>query len=552
MGNQPGANGQGGGAQDRVAAQVGKAALSGRYHRLPRKLEDDYDICEKVLGKGYNGVVKMATAKGASSKCAVKALRLDGLSREKKLQLESEVDIFLAADHPHVARLFDVYETPKQMHLVMECLEGGELFDRVSERKTFPEGDAAEAVSQMLLSVNYLHKHGVAHRDLKLENFLYESRASDHLKLIDFGFSKAWDPNLKMQVSCGTLAYVAPEVLAKSYTSQCDLWSMGVITFILLGGYMPFSGSQAVQTQKISRGQYVLKPERWNRVSQEAKEFVSALLQVSPQKRLTAAQALEHSWIANRRKPGPEVDAGIVDALRDFGKTTKFRRACMDMLAWSLSNEDRAKVRQYFVAMDRSGQGTITLADLKEVLTSNFNISDAETQNIFAALDSNQDDTIHYSDFLAAMLSKRIALHSDMLRRAFKRFDKDNSGYITAENLRQVLGSNFMGEEAEALIKEADALKDGRISYEEFVAYLSGEPLEAHVEATSKIIDNELAKVGKAISTEGKSTIKAPRPEELHPPSASGDGYSTAATAGGRSGRGVGGEKKGGKCCEIL
>merc|ERR1719221_439021 len=149
----------------------------------------------------------------------------------------------------------------------MECMEGGELFDRISELKRFGEPDAADAMWQMLLSLNYIHSHGIVHRDIKLENFLYDQKNSDHLKLIDFGFSKMWDPNIKMRISCGTLSYIAPEVLGKCYTSQCDMWSLGVIVFILLAGYMPFSGSEEQQVKNITQGNYKMKTERWHNVS---------------------------------------------------------------------------------------------------------------------------------------------------------------------------------------------------------------------------------------------------------------------------------------------
>jgi len=258
----------------------------------------------------------------------------------------------------------------------------------------------------------------MVHRDLKLENFLYDQKNSSHLKLIDFGFSKVWDPNIKMHVSCGTLSYVAPEVLEKSYSSQCDLWSLGVIVFILLAGYMPFSGSEAVQTRNISEGKYKMKPERWKNVSEDATSFVKALLQVDPKKRLTCQQALDHHWIANRHtlQSKAEVSPEIVDALRQFGHATKFKRACLEMMAWSLSNDERAKVRDYFIMMDKSQQGTITLPELKEVLIEKFHITDAETAEIFHALDTNSDEEIHYSDFLAAMVTTRIAVHDDLLR----------------------------------------------------------------------------------------------------------------------------------------
>merc|ERR1712048_717550 len=150
------------------------------------------------------------------------------------------------------------------------------------------------------------------------------------------------------------------------------------------------------------------------------------------------------------------------------------------------------KVHEYFIAMDEDKQGTITLAELKKILTEKFHVPDDETAQIFNALDSNQDEEIHYSDFLAAMVSTRIQLHDDLLRSAFKKFDTDSSGYITVENLREVLGDSFNGEEVEKMLAEADQLKDNRICYGEFVTYLRGDPLPEHIEATSMIVDAQL------------------------------------------------------------
>jgi len=483
----------------RLEARCGKIPLSGRYHKHPRKIDDDYEVCNKVLGSGYNGVVRMATFKHTkqSQKFAVKAFKLSGLVKDKRAQLESEVEIFLCMDHPHITRLYDVYESDDLLFLVMECCEGGELFDRVTELKRFSERDAADAVWQMLLAVNYLHTHGIVHRDLKLENFLYDSKARDYLKLIDFGFSKMWDPNIKMHVSCGTLSYVAPEVLQKSYTSQCDMWSLGVIIFILLSGYMPFSGSEENQIKHISEGTYKMKPERWDSISTKAREFTTSLLRVDPAKRLTAEKALEHPWIAERHHHTlEEVDSKVVDALRQFGHSTKFKRACLEMMAWSLSNEDRAKVQEQFEVMDTHHQGTITLHDLKQVLIEKFHVPEKETREIFNALDSNHDEEIHYSDFLAAMVSTRIAMHDDLLKAAFLKFDQGQTGYITADSLKQVLGDVYEGEQVAAFVAEADQLKDGRISYAEFVSYLRGEPLGDHIDATTKIIDAQLKRQG--------------------------------------------------------
>lgn len=493
-------------SRQRVESKVGKVQLSGRYHRLPNKIDDDYEVSQKVLGSGYNGVVRMGTNKhNKSQKVAIKAFKVTGLQPDKRAQLEAEVEIFLCMDHPHVTRLFDVYESHEVLNLVMECMEGGELFDRVTFLKQFSEKDAADCVWQMLLAVNYIHSQGIVHRDLKLENFLYDRKEGNHLKLIDFGFSKVLaDPNIKMRVSCGTLSYVAPEVLERSYTSQCDLWSLGVIVFICLAGYMPFSGSEAIQTKNIQEGKYRWKPERWKNVSELGQEFVRALLQVDPKKRLNAQQALDHQWIANREKiQKKEVDPLVVDALRQFGQATKFRRCCMEMMAWSLSNEERSKVREYFIMMDKSQKGTITLSELKQVMVDKFNIPDQETQQIFNALDSNNDEEIHYSDFLAAMVQTRIAVHDDLLKMAFKKFDTDNSGYITVQNMREVLGETHDGEQIEDLMREADFSKDGRISYAEFVSYIRGTPLEKHELGAVKLVDNEMKKGGAREYTRG-------------------------------------------------
>jgi len=461
---------------------------------LPRAIEQDYKLTETVLGSGYNGQVHMAKSIRTGEKVAVKGFKMHGISKETKVDLQSECEIFLSMDHPHVARLVDVYEGEDQLNLVMECLNGGELFARVKARKRFSERDAAHAANQMLLAVNYIHSHGVVHRDLKLENFLYESAESDHLKLIDFGFSKVWDTNTKMAVSCGTLAYVAPEVLDASYTSQCDMWSLGVTIFILLFGYMPFFGTDESQARAIRDGKYRKKPEIWAKVSKTAQDFVTKLLVVDPSARMTAEQALNHTWITGRKQmEDSQLNQDIVDALQSFGQASAFRKACMSMMAWSLTNDERARVRQAFLEMDTERTGTITISEFKQVLEAKFHMTDEKHVEIFKALDQTHDDEIHYSEFLAAMVSSRIALHDDLLWKTFKRFDTDNSGTITLANLQQVLGSNFDGATVQELLHEADFTGDNQISYQEFISYLKGDKADnRHAEAAAHIIDREI------------------------------------------------------------
>lgn len=483
---------------DAAEHALGKASVTGRYHRLPRKLAQEYRVTSKVLGSGYSGNVFVARSIQTGDKYAVKGFKLHGVSQEKLQELRDEAEIFLAMDHPHVARLVDVYESQHRLDLVMECMDGGELYQRVLEKKVFSEKAAADAVWQMLLSINYLHTHQVVHRDLKLENFLYESKDSEYLKLIDFGFSKIWSPDTKMNVSCGTLSYLAPEVISKSYTSKCDIWSLGVITFVLLVGYMPFSGSEHEQIQAIKEGKYEVRLHLWDKVSEEAWMFVKKCLVVNPDYRLSAEQALNDKWILQRHgeHSNSHFDASIADSLCKFAHASHFRRACLSVMAWSLTNQERAEVREAFIELDLDHTGVIKLVDLKDVLEKKFKVENSEIQSICEAVDMNHHDFIHYSEFLAAMVSKRIYMHDDLLASTFRRFDQNNSGFITPEDLVAVLGESLDGEDVNRMMEEVPVYTNGKISYKEFIRYLKDTPAGSkHHDVANKVIDSQLSKL---------------------------------------------------------
>eukprot|EP00930_Biecheleria_cincta_P088668 TRINITY_DN7791_c0_g1_i2.p1 TRINITY_DN7791_c0_g1~~TRINITY_DN7791_c0_g1_i2.p1 ORF type:complete len:611 (-),score=87.49 TRINITY_DN7791_c0_g1_i2:84-1889(-) len=492
----------------------GSVKESGRYHTLPRKIQDDYDIqYSKVLGSGMNGSVYMAKGKTSKALYAVKGFKLHGISKDAKQDLVSEAEIFLMMDHPHVARLVAVYESESMLHLVMECMEGGELFDRIEKNKRFSEANAAHSVWQMLLAVHYLHSQEIVHRDIKLENFLYESKSNDYLKLIDFGFSHVWKPDTLMAASCGTLSYVAPEVLAQRYTKQCDLWSLGVVAFILTMGYMPFSGSENNQIANIMAGKYKKKPQSWSSVSASCRDFLEKLLQVDPKQRLTSEAALKHEWIANRDQTGHyhitplarldskeegaslNIDSDTIGALCEFHKASRFRRACMSLMAWSLTQEERAAVRDAFIELDVKRTGTIKLSELQQVLSRKIdNKDDEQIKGLFSSLTLAHTEEIHYSDFLAAMMTRRILMHDEHLLATFRQFDTDNSGYITQANLRQVLGDDFSESELKELIASVDAENMDKISYNHFVEYLrSGDVKDSHKSAALNVIDKSIA-----------------------------------------------------------
>lgn len=466
-----------------VEKRVGKVQLLGRYHSLPRKIEDDFVLTNTVLGTGFNGKVCMAVRRDSPDpprECfAVKQFKLSKLSPKAASLLEAEVQIYLCMDHPHIARLVNVYETPQSLSLVMECMQGGELFDRIKATKRFPEHRAAQVMKQMLLALHYLHWHGIAHRDVKPENFLYADREAEFLKLIDFGFSKFRPQGARMKTACGTMAYVAPEVLSEQYTSQCDVWSVGVIAFLLLSGRMPFYGSDNSMMEQICEARYVMD-HTWNQLSQESANFTRALLEKDPTRRLTAKQALEHEWIRKHsQQQCLDADPSMMFAFQQYSTAPKFRRCCLLAMAWLLTDKETAQVREEFCAINTDQQGTISFGELKVLMVEKFQVPEDNIREIFNAMDVNRDWEIHYSEFLAAMLSTRIDVHDKLLLDTFRNFDKDLSGYITADDLRQALGDSFEGETIECLLEDVNPSEERRMSFHEFVSYVRGTPVDS-------------------------------------------------------------------------
>jgi len=224
-----------------------------------------------------------------------------------------QVDILKKVDHPYIVKCYDAFDTKECMFLVMEIMKGGELFDRIVDKGHFTEQDAVGVTAKLLSAIKYLHDIGIAHRDLKPENLLMADETENaEVKITDFGLSKVFDDHSTvMQTPCGTPGYIAPEVLQMAgYDKQCDLWSMGVIVYILLCGFPPFYADNDAQLfEKIKRGEYEFLRPYWDPISTEAKSFIRNMLVVDPKKRYDCDAAMNDPWL----KAG--VDALPVESL---------------------------------------------------------------------------------------------------------------------------------------------------------------------------------------------------------------------------------------------
>lgn len=310
------------------APTSGSASGAGAGQRSPFSfhytlLKDD----KSKLGEGQFAVVRKAIDNKTGDHVAVKCIDISRLTAEDEDALKVEVEVMKALSHDHLVKFIDFYEDSDYYFLVMEMMSGGELFTRIVEREKYSEADAQVCVKTLTEAIQYCHSHNVVHRDLKPENILLANPSPDApLKIADFGFAK-FDHGHARQLgtACGTPGYVAPEILeGGKYGKEVDIWSLGVIFYILLCGYPPFHDpNQAKLFEKIKAGEYDMDEEDWGAISPEAKDLVNKMLVVDPRHRYTCEQILAHTWITGRASD--ENMPGTIGQLKMFNAKRKLK-----------------------------------------------------------------------------------------------------------------------------------------------------------------------------------------------------------------------------------
>jgi len=263
-------------------------------------VEDKYELGQE-LGRGGFSIVREGRNKTTGEKVAVKFIEKKFVDQEELKLLQREIDIMARVQHTNVLRLFEIFDTDQKLSLVMELVNGGELFYKIVDKGSYSELEARDIVRQLVEGVDYLHNQGIAHRDLKPENLLCsETESGMVIKIADFGLSKAFSGESALQTSCGTPDYAAPEVLRMDgvYDKSVDLWSIGVITYVLLCGFPPFYGkSQAQLFEKILNADFDFPEPEWTQISAEAKDFINHLLVLDVKQRYNTKQCLDHPWL---------------------------------------------------------------------------------------------------------------------------------------------------------------------------------------------------------------------------------------------------------------
>jgi len=291
------------------------------------------------LGRGACGTVSVVQKIATGELFAMKTVSLDTLHGGSIDELRREIDVQKSLDHPNIVRLFEYFEDPHQhlIHIIMELCTGGALVSRMKiHRHGYTEDAARKLVSKMLSAVLYCHQHGVVHRDIKLDNFIYEHEGEDsELKLIDFGFAHECVNGVGegMWEQIGTPSYMAPELWSdheKEYNSSVDMWAIGVVTFMLLSGKRPFHHhDRERKAMMIKHDKLSFHSQEWDYVSGEARDFISALMQKEPSRRLSASQALSHPWMSRELATSPRggINPAVLDSLEAFARAQDIKKA---------------------------------------------------------------------------------------------------------------------------------------------------------------------------------------------------------------------------------
>lgn len=403
---------------------------------------------------------------------AMKSIHLSRVTDKAFVEeLRNEVAVLKALDHPHIVRCIETFEHRHQIFIIMESCSGGDLYSR----DPYTEDEAARIISSMLSAISYMHQRQIIHRDLKYENVLFvNDSAQSEIKLIDFGLSKKYGKDEELMEGVGTIYTMAPEVLKGNYTEAADLWSVGVIAYMLLSSQMPFYGKKRRHiVELIMDCKYDFKGRRWKRCSKQAQGFVEDLLVVDPEDRATAGSAYRSTWLNRRqmatvRNPHAEENEKAQQSLLKYAGYSKLKKVAMMVVAHKSNTEEIGILRKMFQQYDTNKSGDITYQEFVEALSSS-GYTEEQLRPIFEAVDIDGSGHIRYTEFLAATMELHGAIREELLAEAFDRLDSDDSGFISADNLSELLGSDFPREEIDGIIAEATGGANDRISYSEFL-----------------------------------------------------------------------------------
>jgi len=449
-----------------------------------KKLESDAYIKNKytwgeTLGKGGSCRVVACVEKDTGKKCALKIM-----SNREKINFDlynKERDILQMLKHPNIMTFHEAYKDQQNFYIVSELYEGGELFDRIVDRKNpLTEKRVSDLVRIMLLAIRHCHSKNIVHRDIKPENFVFKTKAQDsEMVLIDFGCAKIVDDDTPYKDLVGTPYYLAPEsavghkyIRTGKVLKSSDVWSIGIIAYVMLTGRPPFNGQSNTEIfQNI-----IKKPLKFPskvKVSKPFIEFCQLMLKKSPKRRLTLEAALAHRWVQGTSTSDEKVSEDVIRVLRQFNQQSKLKKAITRTLAANMGAEPEKKIKEHFDRLDKNGDNALDASELSLLLMDmGFSKSQAhvEAKKIIKSTDADGSGEIEFNEFAQIWQRKLLSVNESYIHAVFTVFDEDGDGTIDAQELAKVLNMQSAGDDEKIaeIIKEVDSDGDGVISFKEF------------------------------------------------------------------------------------
>ena len=448
-------------------------------------------IKSKMLGSGAFGEVWLVRHKDLNRDFAMKIIKKRKNKSNEEKEILNEIEILKKLDHPKILKIVDFYSTLKKYYIITEYCPEGELFNEIIKVGKFDEGQAAFIINQILKAIAYCHKNNIIHRDIKPENLMITNREKNgclQVKLIDFGTAKIFEKGHQENKYVGSSYYMAPEIIKRKYDEKCDLWSIGVILYILLTGRPPFDGNDDDEIlENVKKGVYDKWAYPFPLLSPHAKDLIFNLLQYDPKKRLSAEEALDHPWFKTAEfKKKDKVNSIPIELARELiNNMTKYRSdnmlkcAVIAYLVHHITNtEECFEASKLFIRIDLNSDGRIEKHELVQGFEKYWGISKDEAKEkvdlIFQNIDTDFNGFIEYEEFVRAAVNSSIFMSKNYLKFAFNYFDRDSSGDITFEEIKKRFTQNAknhnqkVDKELKKIFDSIDINGDGSISFGEF------------------------------------------------------------------------------------
>ncbi|KAH0466034.1 hypothetical protein IEQ34_006137 [Dendrobium chrysotoxum] len=445
-----------------------------------------YELGEEV-GRGHFGYTSSAKVKKGEMKgeeVAVKVISKAKMTTAISIEdVRREVRILSSlTSHKNLVQFYDAYEDDDNVYIVMELCKGGELLDRILSRGgKYSEQDAKVVLIQILSVAAFCHLQGVVHRDLKPENFLFASKDENAtLKVIDFGLSDFVKPDERLNDIVGSAYYVAPEVLHRSYGTEADMWSIGVIAYILLCGSRPFwSRTESGIFRAVLKSEPSFDEAPWPSLSDDAKDFVKRLLNKNYCRRMTAVQALSHPWIREFEEVKIPLDIFVYKLVKAYVGSSSLRKSALRALAKTLTVSQLSYLREQFALLGPNKNGYISLQNFETALLKNSTeaMKDSRVLDFVKMLSSLQYRKLDFEEFAAATLSvhqlEALDTWEQQALRGYELFEKDGNKPIMIEELASELGL-APSVPVHVVLQDWIRHSDGKLSFLGFVKLLHG------------------------------------------------------------------------------